>query len=296
MNVAKKRQEILEGSSKTEFYDLSERLLNSGDAYWGNLGFWKNEKEYSKACEALAHQLALKVDLSESSRVLDVGFGCGDQLFLWLENYQIECLCGVNYSISQTQLAKQRLADYGSTSANSQSLVQGSVEELLEPSSWESSILSQESVNTILALDCAYHFPSRKRFFIDSFNVISQSRENGCIGLTDIILADAALSSGKSLILNSMLYLSRIPQENIVTQDEYIDQLQQAGFVQIENQDISEYVFEPFGHWFNSSKVVRGKLKGNFGAWLKYKVTAAFLAWAYRKQVLRYVVITARIL
>lgn len=280
----------------TEFYDLSERLLNSGDAYWGNLGFWECANDYSEACEALAHQLALKVNLTEESRILDAGFGCGDQLLLWLKKYRVEFLCGVNYSVSQTQLAKQRLVDSENTSANPEFLIQGDVTDLLSPPSWGCSPLSHENINTVLALDCAYHFPSRKLFFTDSFNVLSKSEGRGRIGLTDIVLADAPLSWGKRWILNAMLNASGIPQENIVTLAEYNDQLQQAGFKQVDSQDISEYVFEPFGHWLKSNKAARGKLKGNSSAWLKYKVTAAFLAWAYKKQVLRYVVVSARVL
>jgi cyclopropane fatty-acyl-phospholipid synthase-like methyltransferase len=278
----------------TEFYNLSERLLNSGDAYWGNLGFWEYANDYSMACEALAHQLAIKVNLSEHSRILDAGFGCGDQLLLWLEKYRVEFLCGVNYSVSQTQLAKQRLINSENTNTKPEFLIQGDVTGFLNPSSWSCSPLNHENVNTVLALDCAYHFPSRKRFFTDSFDVLNRSVGGGSIGLTDIVLAETSLSWGKRLILNSMLNVSRIPTENIITLTEYHDQLQQVGFEEIESQDISEHVFEPFGDWLTSSGMNGRKLKGNVGAWLKYKVTATFLAWAFRKQVLRYIVISAR--
>lgn len=293
MREAKIDKKITKGRSQSEFYDLSERLLNSGDAYWGNLGFWKCANDYSMACEALAHQLAIKVNLCEESRVLDAGFGCGDQLLLWLGKYRVEFLCGVNYSVSQTKLAKQRLVDSGSTNINLDCFIQGDVSDLLGPALWGEILIKDYLINTVLALDCAYHFPSRKQFLADSYKLLSTS-EVGRIGLTDIVLADEVLSWGKKVILHSMLYLSRIPKSNIVTLSEYSNQLLQAGFEQIGSQNISEHVFEPFGAWLTSSKVGRRKLKGNIGAWLKYKVTAAFLAWAYRKQVLRYVIISAQ--
>ena len=300
----------------SEFYDLSERLLNSGDAYWGNLGYWQAGDDYSMACEGLARQLATAVNLNQDSRILDVGFGCGDQLLLWLKDYNIQFLCGINYSVSQTVLAKQRLKQFelsqfelsqsqantdGASLSSSDNIFQGDVADLKNGLA-----VACKNINTILALDCAYHFPSRKNFFDDSFQILKSSAtanqdNNGikasaaCIGLTDIVLANAPLSWGKRMLLNIMLSASRIPQDNIVTLAKYKDQLKQAGFDCIASEDISEFVFEPFGNWLKSSKDADHKLRGNRSAGLKYRVTAIFLAWAYRNNVLRYVVISARI-
>ena len=304
----------------SEFYDLSERLLNSGDAYWGNLGYWQAGDDYSTACEGLAHQLANAVNLNQDSRILDVGFGCGDQLLLWLKDYNIQFLCGINYSVSQTVLAKQRLKQFelrqfelsqsqantdGTNLGSSDNIFQGDVADLKNGLAVVCSEANND-INTILALDCAYHFPSRKNFFDDSFKVLKSSAKtnqdnNGikastaCIGLTDIVLADAPLSWGRRMLLNIMLSASRIPKDNIVTLAEYQGQLQQAGFDCIASEDISEFVFEPFGNWLKSSKDAVHKLRGHRSAGLKYRVTAAFLAWAYRNEVLRYIVISARI-
>ena len=288
----------------SEFYDLSERLLNGGDAYWGNLGYWQAGDDYSTACEGLAHQLANAVNLNQDSRILDAGFGCGDQLLLWLKDYNIQFLCGINYSVSQTVLAKQRLKQFElsqSQASASDNIFQGDVADLKNGLA-----VACKDINTILALDCAYHFPSRKNFFNDSFQILKSSAKtnqdnNGintstaCIGLTDIVLADAPLSWGKRMLLNIMLSASRIPKDNIVTLAEYQGQLQQAGFDCIASEDISEFVFEPFGNWLKSSKDAVHKLRGHRSAGLKYRVTAAFLAWAYRNEVLRYIVISARI-
>ncbi len=174
----------------SDFYDLSERLLNSGDAYWGNLGYWKVGDDYSAACEGLARQLATAVNLNQDSRILDAGFGCGDQLLLWLKDYNIQLLCGINYSASQTVLAKQRLKQFefrqfelrqsqantdGTHLISSENIFQGDVADLkngLAVVCNESDIDSRKDINTILALDCAYHFPFRKNFFNDSFQIL----------------------------------------------------------------------------------------------------------------------------
>jgi ubiquinone/menaquinone biosynthesis C-methylase UbiE len=278
----------------SEFYDLSERILNTGDCYWGNLGYWQQGSDYSTACTHLARRLAQAVDLDQNSWVLDVGFGCGDQLLLWMREYQVEFLCGINYSVSQTELAQQRLQQAGFKEA-ANSIHQGNITELdchLETHT--------QNINRILALDCAYHFPSRKQFIADSYRMLKASKnDNYCkkIGFTDIVLANTAsgkaLPWGKRILLNTMLRLSQIPQENIITLQEYEQQLQQSGFEQVSSQDISEQVFLPFGYWLVSQKGRIKKSTGKRSIWLKYKVTSVFLAWAYNNEILRYVVISA---
>ena len=284
-----------------EFYDLSERILNSGDHYWGNLGYWQQGSGYSSACERLARHLAAAVDLNSESRVFDAGFGCGDQLLLWLNEYHIEFLCGINYSISQTELAQQRLQQAGFHDA-ADNIQQADIAYLADYSALNSTSMSVSNINTVLALDCAYHFPSRKQFIADSHQILNAAkndRGSKKIGFTDIVLANAIagkkLPWQKRILLNTMLRLSQIPLHNIITLPEYESQLQQAGFEQVVSQDISEQVFLPFGHWLASQEVRIKKESTKRSIWLKYKVTTAFLAWAYKNEVLRYVIISASV-
>jgi ubiquinone/menaquinone biosynthesis C-methylase UbiE len=284
----------------SEFYDLSERILNTGDLYWGNLGYWQQGSDYSTACAHLARSLAEAVDLDQNSWVFDAGFGCGDQLLLWMREYHVEFLCGINYSVSQTELAQQRLQQAGFKESAS-NLYQGNITELnhyldrhLESHT--------KNINRILALDCAYHFPSRKQFIEDNYRLLKASKNNGHskkIGFTDIVLANTA--SGKALpwrkriLLNTMLRLSQIPQKNIITLQEYEQQLHQSGFEQVSSQDISEHVFLPFGYWLVSQEDRIKKSTDKRSIWLKYKVTSVFLAWAYNNDILRYVIISATV-
>lgn len=285
----------------SEFYDLSERLLNSGDLYWGNLGYWpiinENSKgyDYSTACEALARYLANILGLGSENRIFDAGFGCGDQLLLWLNVYNVEFIGGINYSVIQTELAKSRLEE-NRILFNTEYLIQGSVGDLKKYTQFYN-----KKIDTVVALDCAYHFPSRRAFLEDSYcllknNLITLSPKKGMIGLTDIVLGEANLTWGKNLLLNIMLGLSRIPRVNIITMDEYRKELGLVGFENVLIEDISEHVFMPFSQWIKSNRrwiKASSSMTGRRTAWLKYKVTAAFLAWAYKHSVLRYVVVKA---
>lgn len=278
----------------TEFHDLSEKILNTGDQYWGNLGYWQAGDDYSMACKGLANQLAVAAGLNSSSRILDVGFGCGDQLLLWLNEHRIESLCGINYSFSQTAVAQQRLVSNGYLEA-ADNIHSADVSKLLDLPQLKTAHLNE--INTVLALDCAYHFPSREQFIRDSFTLLIESNnpQPKRIVLTDIVLAKdlSQLSWPKKGILKGMLWLSRIPQNNIVPEKDYISTLQDIGFKKVDSQDISEFVFLPFGAWLALEENRIKEAASSRSIWLKYKVTTTFLAWAYNKDVLRYVIFSA---
>lgn len=269
-----------------EFHDLSEELLNSENQYWGNLGYWKFNNDYSSACSALADELAIAVQLDDASNVFDAGFGCGDQLLLWLQKYRVNSIQGINYSDSQTRLAQNRLGKSGFSQAVNE-ISYGSVAEMDEHSS---SHLSN-GINTVLALDCAYHFPSRTQFFTSSYKKLKGA---GRIGLTDILLSDAQVSLFKRFVLRTMLFLSRIPQDNIVTVSTYNKELSDAGFENIIIRDISDQVFTPFSDWLYEFKKGEGRVRSSSKlTWLKYDITAKFLRWADLNNILRYAIITA---
>jgi len=275
-----------------EFHDLSEKILNSGSSYWGNLGYWQSPSDYSSACSALADELAQAVELGPSSHVFDAGFGCGDQLLLWLQKYKVNSIQGLNYSESQTSLAQQRLNDQGFATA-AKHIRYGSVtdmcrEEFLRPSDSQST----EEVNTVLALDCAYHFPSRADFLRSSYKLLNDS---GRIGLTDILLSDSPSTVWQRFILRTMLFLSNIPAKNIVTLNTYKDELLTTGFDNVIIRDISAQVFTPFSDWLKVFKQSEGQERSKSKLiWLKYDVTAKFLKWADRNDLLRYAVISAK--
>jgi cyclopropane fatty-acyl-phospholipid synthase-like methyltransferase len=306
----------------SEFHDLGERVLNSGSHYWGNLGYWQHSDDYSSACRSLAEQLAIELELDENSQIFDAGFGCGDQLLLWLNQYKARSIYGINYSQCQTDLAKKRLAqkrlaklspenispENQSYQLASDNIHYGNIEDLCSQSQKQHSqhpldkLKHEAIINRVIALDCAYHFPSRERFFSYSQQILTSQ---GRIGLADIVLSDKKLSWCEKSLLNTMLFLSRIPKQNIIPLHEYQQQLSDHGFIHIHSQNITEHVFMPFAQWLKHYKQefyklesaatdAKKGLKQKKSAWLKYDVTARFLAWAYQKNILSFVIVSAQ--
>lgn len=272
----------------SEFHDLAEIALNSDGQAWGNLGYWKGASDYSRACRALALLLGDRAALDADSVVFDAGFGCGDQLLLWLNHFQIAAFGGVNNAIGQTRLAQRRLSEAG-YEAHVPFLLSGDVN---DPNSWDIGDLAGR-INHVVALDCAYHFPSKTRFFQQAFALLPPS---GRIGLTDFVLVDDhSASTIDPILLKIMLRLSRIPAANMIGRRAYTNCLDEAGFAAVEIEDISEQVMPSFGKWWRGYRAQDSRKAQNI-SWsdrMKYDVTARFLDWAYRKNILRYCIISA---
>lgn len=95
----------------------------------------------------------------------------------------------------------------------------------------------------ILALDCAYHFNTRHDFLCQSFKRLAPG---GRIALADIVFTSAALStpSLKARALTSVFHL--MPKANMITAEQYIQNLKSIGYVDIALEDVSDHVFPGF--------------------------------------------------
>ncbi len=80
-------------------------------------------------------------------------------------------------------------------------------------------VIDDRPVSHIIALDCAYHFPNRSRFFDHAH---SHLEAGGKIALTDFILSDRKDHNiAHKLLLCIMFSLSRIPRSNMMDKTSY---------------------------------------------------------------------------
>ena len=261
-----------------EFHDLAEIPLNDPGRAWGNLGYWRDATSYSAACEALARLLGDSLELDGDSRVFDAGFGCGDQLLLWLEHYRVRDLYGINLSRSQTEHARRRLGALGQASVASRLL------EFDIDSSQAWALPGDSAINCVIALDCAYHFPSLRRFLEKAAALLPPG---GKLGLSTFIPGRRG-SVAERTILASMLRASRVPRENLLDARALCAAAESAGFGAAQTIDIGEHVlpgFNAFQRRFTGDLPARSRLK--------FALAGSFLDWAYRRHLLGYVVLRA---
>lgn len=282
-------------AGRREFHDLAlaAALNHESDAgehtHWGNLGLWSRPgMRYADACAGLADRVVQGLGLGPDTRLVDVGFGCGDQVLRWISRYGVRRVHGLNVSRSQTALARQRVAAAGHGDI-AQQLEQGSATDLY--AWWSARAAAGVKADAVVALDCAYHFaPSRRVFLRQAASVL---RPGGRLALCDVVLARADLSLRQRAVLAGMARLSHIPAANLLTAKDYRLQLGRAGFEIEHFDDLTAAVFTPFGEWLDRYRAALHPALRRRVAWTRYRATASFLRWADQERVLRYVVCVA---
>ncbi len=219
----------------TRVYDLLSTDVATEHALYLNLGYWSGEQTLDEACQALADLVAQRAALGTGDEVLDVGFGFADQDIDWTNAYRPAHIQGLNITASQVHVARQRVADLGL--ADRIDLREGSATEMPLPA---------ESVDKVIALECAFHFRTRERFFEEAFRVL---RPGGHLITADII--PMPLSEHWRTRLKQRwswrLVASKfaIPTANEYTREDYSERLSMKGFVDVEVQSIRDRVYGP---------------------------------------------------
>ncbi|ABJ75277.1 class I SAM-dependent methyltransferase [Leptospira borgpetersenii] len=199
---------------------LAHLYLNPENSSWGNFGYWKNTADYPTACKTLARLLGERADLKRGLKVLDLGFGCGDQFFVWREEFSVNFtdLIGVNGSSVQVRFAKNLLESRSDTSPE------------LICSPVETAIVSflYQSFDRILCLDSASFFSDRKEFCRQVFRVL---KPGGRFVSAELVLKNSRLGILDSWLRDLVCTLSSIPKNNRVTPDSLSRLLRSSGFI-----------------------------------------------------------------
>ncbi|CAM3420266.1 SAM-dependent methyltransferase [Parendozoicomonas haliclonae] len=262
-------------SSNNEFHSLDDFVLNiQRESSWANLGYWKNSTQYPDAARHLATLLGNQLGLSPEHNVLDVGYGCGDQILLWKNDYRVASVVGYNNSTIQTQYSMSLCKGLGDVI-------------LLNKSAMD--IDSRDNFHRVIALDCAYHFPSRLVFLQKAHKAMVT---DGQIGLVDMIFRFDKATLAEKLFMRLIFKISHMPSENLWDEATYRAHLSDTNFKVIDFHSIGEWVFLPFQsfihqHHQSFHSMTRDKV------WRKFLAASRVLSWMYKKQYIDMVVVTA---
>nr|WP_093192280.1 methyltransferase domain-containing protein [Thiocapsa sp. KS1] len=219
----------------TRVYDLLSTDVATENGLYLNLGYWSGEQTLDEACQALAALVAEHAAMGPGDRVLDVGFGFADQDLYWLRAYAPDHIQGLNITASQVAVARGRVNDLGLEERID--LREGSATDMP---------LASNSVDIVVALECAFHFKTRERFFEEAFRVL---RPGGRLVTADII--PMPLSGDWRTRLKQRwswgLVASKfaIPAENVYTRESYAEKLRARGFEDVEVASIRDRVYTP---------------------------------------------------
>jgi hypothetical protein len=201
----------------------------------------------------------------------DVGFGSGDSLLLQLQHPLLprpKTLTGITSMATQYHRASERVNQVNHGCSLPVMLYHGDA-------IWKSSAgattphpFNPASIgpfgqfDSILALDCAYHFSTRKLFLEQSFARLRP--ETGRIALADMCFEPSGGFLGRHTALLWANALS-VPSANLITISQYRSQLKCIGYDDIRVEDISAHVFPGFIAFLGS----RGLLWAMFACMLR---------------------------
>lgn len=258
-----------------------------GLGHFLNVGWWETtNKDWSPAesfsmtdqCEALVRKVASAADLNEESRLLDVGFGYGEQDRIFLEDFNCGRIVGINITASQVRKARDLVSE-----------VPGS--ERFSPHVGDAVNLPyrDESFNRLIALESPFHFHTRGDFIPEAYRVLEPG---GRFVATDIINGydpgEAPLSQRLFGIGHNTYW--QVDRENHCTMEAYERLMEDAGFVDVTVQDVTDRTLTP-----GITRYLRWRTHQQ-PFWLRTAIKPV-VNWAlsfYRSNYLRYVIVTAQ--
>jgi ubiquinone/menaquinone biosynthesis C-methylase UbiE len=232
-----------DGSKTGQMYDIvGTQNLFGEESLFINFGYWKNNPAtLDEASRDLARLVARSADFNSSDIVVDCGAGYGDQDILWINEFGPKHITGVNVAAEQIAIATRRVEEAGL--ADRIDYVNASATALPQ---------EDESCTKIVALESAFHFPSRVDFFSEALRTL---KPGGRLVTADIVPKRTFLNARhrKEVARLGWRGASSKAARKAANVDAYRDLLLDVGFAEAETRSIAGDIFRPLASFLSKS-------------------------------------------
>jgi ubiquinone/menaquinone biosynthesis C-methylase UbiE len=222
-----------------QIYDIiGTQNLYGEESLFINFGYWKNNPTtLDEASRELARLAARSAHFDASDVVVDCGPGYGDQDILWVNEFGVNHITGINVATEQIAIAQGRVEEAGL--ADRIDYVHASATALP---------LEDESCSKVVALESAFHFPSRVGFFSEALRVL---KPGGVLVTADIVPKKTFLNTRYRNQVARLGWRGASPKavRRSVNVEDYRELLVNIGFAEAETQSIARDVFRPLARF-----------------------------------------------
>jgi microcystin synthetase protein McyJ len=207
-----------------------------GSKPYSNYGYWSRPgMTIDEACDAMAELVARAGGFAAGQRVLEVGCGYGASAVQYAPLTGVAEVVGIDATPVRVEEARAYVK-----SAGLEHQIHIDVGDAIHTG------FAAASFDHVLAMECAFHFDSRRSFFAEAFRVL---RPNGVLTVTDIIVSPEASKAGSPLPeLRRLLGADqkKILDTNIYDADRFSEYLRDTGFVDVAVRSIKTEVVPAF--------------------------------------------------
>jgi len=238
---------VVNGTIVYDYYLKHFIQIVSQDNYFMNYGLWDNYNQdlYSanKNLAKLMFEKAAITSEKKNIKILDVGCGYGEQDLTWIKELTKNQLTDDDSHITAVDISETQISE-ATERRNQYSVSDKQLSfEVCDAMKLDEQY-APEQFDVVFSLESAFHYSDRPKFFN---NVNSVLQKDGIFVISDILLdKDYKQSIINDLFLKIFSDFLHIPKQNLIGQDEWKQQLIDAGFEIVEYNDITSQTFGPY--------------------------------------------------
>lgn len=212
----------------------AENYLDWHEGYL-NFGLWENGiADYVEAAENLVHRMGSILGLTHTSKLLDVAPGMGTQDIYLLKNFAPQSIDGLDVTWKHIEHGRRRSREAGAE--DRVRFHHGTAIELPFPDCTFTHLLSIEGPE---------HFDTREKFLHEARRVL---QPGGVIAMADFVVKNPPRNALEKLVASAARKLWQVPPANVYSGEVYRRKMDEAGFGEVELDEIGASVIPGYYH------------------------------------------------